>query len=92
MSADKVMKTFIRVVLSVVLGAAIAGVFVSRQQAAVLQAEKAAFARRDAEMAVEKARLEKALASARGRTVTVETAAPAPLAQIIEVNRGPSAR
>lgn len=36
--------------------------------------------------------LEKHLASARGRTVTVETPAPAPLARIIEVNRGPSAR
>ena len=86
------MKTFVSVVLSVVLGAAIAGLFVSRQQAAVLQAERAAFAKQEAEMAAEKARLEKALASARGRTVTVETPAPAPLAQIIEVNRGPSAR
>lgn len=86
------MKTFVSVVLSVVLGAAVAGLFVSRQQAALRQAEQAAFAKQAAEQAAEQARLAKALAAARGRTVTVETPGPAPLAQIIEVNRGPSAR
>ena len=86
------MKTLLAILLSLGLGAVITGVVVSRQQAAVRAAQAAEAAKREDALAAEKSRLEKALANARGRTVTVESPAPAPLAQIIEVNRGPSAR
>ena len=86
------MKALFAILLSVGLGAVVTGVVISRQQTAVREAQAAESAKREAALAADKARLEKSLATARGRTVTVEAPAPAPLAQIIEVNRGPSAR
>ena len=86
------MKTLLSILVSVAIGAAIAGVVVSRQQTAMRAVEAAEFAKREVEFNAEKARLEKALASAKGRTVTVETPAPAAPAQVIEVAKGSAPR
>lgn len=86
------MKTFLGILLSVGLGAAIAGVVIHRQQAAVREAQAAESAKREAALAAETAWLEKALATARGRTVTIETPAPAALPQTLEVVKAPSPR
>lgn len=86
------MKTLLAILVSAGLGAAVVGIIIHRQQAAVREAQAAEFAKREAELAAEKARLEQALATARGRTVTIETTAPAAPPQTIEVIKAPSPR
>ncbi len=86
------MKALLAILVSAGLGAAVVGILMSRQQAAVREAQAAEFAKRETELAAEKARLEKALATAKGRIVTIETPAPAVAPQTVTVVKSPSAR
>ncbi len=86
------MKTALSILVSLAVGAAVTGVVVSRQQTAARAVEATEFAKREAELSAEKTRLERALASAKARSVTVETPAPATPAQVIEVAQGPAPR
>jgi len=84
------MKKLFVILLAAGLGGVVAAVFVSGRQAAWRAAQAADFARKEAAWTVEKLRLEKSLAGARGRTVTIET--PAAAAQTAGLVKGPSAR
>ena len=82
------MKTAFPLLVALLLGAALAGFVVARQQSALREAQTAEFAKREAALAAEQARLAQALTAAKARPLAVPTPAPAAPPQVIEVIKG----